>query len=92
MIKNCKSQELAKWYEEEALKAYDNDQTAKGDIFMVMADSFRRKTPYERLMDRHDYYIGRAIKAEDTEVRNNLYALAEKAKAQALALPLEASR
>ena len=92
MVKNCKSQELAKWYEEEALKAYDNDQTAKGDIFMVMADSFRRKTPYEKLMDRHDYYIGRAIKTEDTEVRNNLYALAEKAKTQALALPLEASR
>lgn len=90
MVKNCKSQELAKWYEAEALRAYAIDQTAKGDIFMVMADSLRAKTPYEKLMDRHDYYITRAIKAEDAEVRDNLYALAQKAKAQAL--QMEVSR
>ena len=97
MIKNLFSQdkkelmERAGWYEMEAVRAYDADQQAKGDIFMLMADTARkeaRQTRYSRLMEKADHCISLAIRC-DGKKRDRLVEKAYRLQNKALALTIE---
>ena len=96
MIKNLFSQdkkeliERAKWYEKEAVRAYNTDQTAKGDLFMFMADTARaqaKQTKYSRLMDKADRLNTLAIRCEGKK-RDRLMARAYGLREKALNLSI----
>ena len=98
MIKNLFSQdrkqeliERAAWYEKEAVRAYNTDQTAKGDLFMFMADTARaraKETKYSHLMEKADHLNTLAIRCGDRRKADKLMARAYGLREKALKLSI----
>lgn len=82
----------AKWYEDEAVRAYDAGQQDKGDIFMFMADTARseaKETKYSRLMDKADHCTTMAIRCGNEKKARRLMTKAEVYRHKALCLTIE---